>query len=209
MSERDFLEYYRSEGIDAWLCRLGLPDAFVLGRPVFDSGRTRATIQVRVIGGHSPGAGAPTLPSFQVVKEGTTWKLILPEDIVAEIKTRPSRRSHQVSATGMSDGVAVYVTAVDLYGTGTTAHLRVSNLTGVEIGLELGMTRLRSSGGTAATLTRSSLPQRMAPRAQVSGTLTFGPLPVESRELRLTLQQFIVRGSAVSLDLPITLTRCP
>jgi len=212
VSERDFLDYYRSEGIDAWWCRLGLPDAFSLGRPAYDSGKTGAAIEMSVAGrprSASPG-GRESMVTFRVVKEGPAWKLTFPEDVVAVMQARPQERSYQVAASDSADGLELFITHIVIDQTSTTLLLEASNRSDVEIPLDLrATTRLHNQWDVVAAFHRGTLPARLGARSRVSGSLIFGPLPVESRELWLTVGRFLVRGSAVSLHLHIELKRCP
>ncbi|HEX4835426.1 MAG TPA: hypothetical protein VFW01_03730 [bacterium] len=223
VTEQEFVEYHQSAALDAVLCRLGVPDDFTIGVPTYPAPR-QASIQVTTARrGRLPARIKPvtTVLTFRVVKQEDAWKIVLEQDFVKEIKARPSpERRYHPDAKGSEGGIDVRVNEVELDPHTTRVSLFIQNFNNRDISLANvdAATKLSVKGGGTYSLYRSwdvfrlswGLPSVVQRSLAVYATLEFGSIPLEARELWLTLGNFDTSKFSVGVKIVLdTASACP
>ncbi len=214
VTEREFVDYHRSAALDAWLCRLGVPDDFTIGVPTFSAPRQASVPVMTSRGKHWPPAPVKATTdavTFRIVKEEDTWKLVLHEDFVKEIKAHPPlmRRYHQDSriwAYSEQGGSWFKVYEVVLDADKTIVRLFTNDR-------DRAATTLTVMGGqtyfpAAYLAVKEEDTWKLAlqfgissPVPVFSETLEFYSIPLEARQLQLTMGNFVTNKSSVDVNI--------
>jgi hypothetical protein len=213
VTEHEFVNFHRSVALDAWMCWLGVPDDFTIGVPTYSS-PGQASILVTTVRRErawlAPVRRLSDLLIFRVVKEEETWKFSLPEVLVEAIKTHPPLiRRYQLGAADEHDGLRVVVHEVVLEANKATVQLFLENDTNHDVSYDRTEATLTGRRGETFALEFPVRPSLTFHHSYYglpgySGeTLEFAPIPLEARELRLTLRGF--GNNEVRFDVPIVL----
>lgn len=207
VTEREFIVYHQSAGLDAWLCRLGVPDDFTIGVPTYQAPHQASIPVTTARRSWTPVKPTPDALTFRVVKEEDAWKLALQEDVVKEIKAHPSlmRRYHfrhfGLRTSEQQEDLQVEVTEVVLGADKTILQVWTKNFGGRDSSydrpLEGTLTVIRPVWGREGQQHRTYgllelfVPHvDLKPQMESLETLEFDPIPLEAREVWLTLRNF-------------------
>lgn len=207
VSEREFVDYIKGH----FRSLIG----FAIGVPVYNPSRDHASLQVTTtweqIVLFGPNTRTDTM-TLSVVKEGTAWKLVLPEEIIQDIQRVPpdvTTKRYASTAAVAAKGVTFRVQEVVLGRTLTTLQLSVENDTDSDVNLfamSLGTTLTDRLGKTYATrYLHSTLPEKVNARSAVTGSLAFEPLPIESRRFLITIRDLRIDDNTLILPLDVRL----
>ncbi len=130
----------------------------------------------------------------RAVTEGDTWKLVLPESVIADMRKatpEPAANRYAPNTTASDGGVTARVVEVILEKDTTAVRLSVENVGTDEARLlnAFSLATLTDESGNShnTRILRSTLPERVAARASVAVTLVFDPVPLTSQKLSLSL----------------------
>lgn len=157
-----------------------------------------------------------SLAIFRVVKEDDAWKLVLPENVIADIQKvtlQTTVRRYTLSTTVSEGGVTVRVIGVTFEKDTTALRLSVENASGNEARLlnAFSLAALTDESGSSYStrILRSTFPEKVTAGSSAVATLIFDPVPFTTRKLSLTLPSITVGDSEMSLKLDIVLSPCP
>lgn len=222
ISERQFLEYYASDTASRVACRWGVPESFTIAPPVYNAAKDQASIDATITYKSDvlrPGEIVRSTVAFHVAKEGDRWKLVLPEQITTDIKTPrpPTKRQFRVNQGGASGGLSLRVTSVVASMRETLIPLEISNFQNrnFEFDEPYRRTYLEDPLGERYGLRSTDLwiLPWIIPGGPIHISLTFAPIPLSTRKVRLVLGYRPVEGgepgATAALDLELTPQICP
>ncbi|HEV2283705.1 MAG TPA: hypothetical protein VGX75_15075 [bacterium] len=217
ITERAFVEFTEKHAAAAWARRVGrgrwyphIGFPVAVADPVYNDARDHASVDVTTTWGTAPGKTATDLRTFQVVKEGTAWRLVLPEDLFQAVgpagpPAAATRRA--LNAAGSVEGITIRIQEISAEKDATILQAAVENNTDGDVNLFTtiaGATLTDEQGQSHGTrVLRSTLPDRVPPHSSIRGTLVFEPVPVDTKTLVLIVPDIRVadRRLSVSVDL--------
>jgi len=162
--------------------------------------------------GGGRGTVADNLMTFVVVRDGATWRLALPEDMVAAMGKLPTQSTAtRLAATGEAseDGLTLRVSEVAFEKDNTIVRITADNSTDAPVNLVL--------AGSAATLTddlghtynarlmQTQLPDAVPGKSSRTGQIAFDPVPAGTKTLVLTIPRVPVGDTSTTFRLQISL----
>lgn len=199
ISDQQFLEYYASDTASRVACRWGTPESFTIGPPVYDATKDKASIEATIRYKRNvpkPGEIIPSTVAFRMAKEGANWKLILPDQIVNDMKMPHQPTKRQFRVNGPSDspwlgGLLLRVKTIVESARETLVPLEIyrNPLDTFEfVDPDVGTYLEDSATGDRYRLTSDlSIPAWVMLQNPVHIALTFDPIPLSAQEVRLVI----------------------
>ncbi len=224
-SERQFLEYYASDTAGRLACRWGMPGSFTVGLPAYNAAKDQAAIDATIRYKSDvlrPGEIIPSTVAFRVAKEGGAWKLVLPEQIAADIKTPrpPTKRQFRVAVRDPRPGggqefgglrLDVDTVIVSTRETLVTLMIYIDRNYKFEFIEPRFGTYLEVSGRRYRLTSGLWIPPWVMAENPLRLPLTFEPIPMSAQEVSLAMDYHPAGGAVATavLDLELKAQICP
>jgi len=186
-----------------------------IGEPVYNEVKDQARFKVTVTLTASQlfrSTQENRIMFVQVIKEEGTWKVVLNDDLVAEMQKLPTKQAAKRYAIGrevVQSGLRLAVLTLAIEKDTTILEVVLENQADQRADLfnALSAATLRDELGNvyAARMLRSTLATDVASRQTVTGTLVFPVIPPNSKKVVLTIPDAKIGNDTVTFTLEIGL----
>ncbi len=190
-----------------------------IGEPIYNEAKDQARFKVTVTltSSHLQLFGSSQTQDnrivfVQVIKEEATWKIVLNDDLVAEMQKLPTKQTAKRYAIGrevVQGGLRFAILTLAIEKDATVVEVVLENQTddGADLFNALSAATLRDGLGNvyAARMLRTTLPTDVVSRQTVTGTLVFTAIPPNTKRVTLTVPDAKIGTDTVTFSIEIGL----
>jgi hypothetical protein len=190
-----------------------------IGEPVYNETKDQARFKVTVTltSSHPQLFGSTQTQDnrivfVQVIKEEATWKIVLNDDLVAEMQKLPTKQTAKRYAIGremVRSGLRLAVSTLAIEKDATILEVVIDNQTdeGADLFNALSAATLRDGLGNvyAARMLQTTLPTDVGSRKTVTGTLVFTAIPPNTKRVILTVPDAKIGTDTVTFSIEFDL----